>query len=190
MYLVTWLLPIYTPCHLTLSPDHTHQVVAPKKERLAEAEKTLRETMVILNAKQAELKEVEGRLATLQQQFEEKTKEKNDLEFQVDLCRKKLERAVKLIGGLGSEKDRLSCISECHIGSSCMRMCFSIQKVVPGGQKPSGDVRQLDRRCAHLLRGHRLPGSLYLRLQGRLHQGLDQEMQGFCVSTWSHEFFD
>ena len=86
-------------------------MVAPKKERLAEAEKTLRETMVILNAKQAELKEVEGRLATLQQQFEEKTKEKNDLEFQVDLCRKKLERAVKLIGGLGSEKDRLSCIS-------------------------------------------------------------------------------
>lgn len=62
--------------------------------------------MVILNAKQAELKEVEGRLATLQQQFEEKTKEKNDLEYQVDLCRKKLERAEKLIGGLGSEKDR------------------------------------------------------------------------------------
>lgn len=82
------------------------KVVAPKKERLAEAEKSLSETMKILNAKRAELKEVEDRLAVLQQQFEEKTKEKEQLEVQVDLCAKKLDRAQKLIGGLGGEKDR------------------------------------------------------------------------------------
>lgn len=82
------------------------KVVAPKKERLAEAELSLSETMKILNAKRAELKEVEDRLAALQQQFEEKTKEKEQLEFQVDLCAKKLDRAQKLIGGLGGEKDR------------------------------------------------------------------------------------
>ncbi len=87
---------------------HSHQVVAPKKERLAEAEQSLKETMLILNAKRAELKEVEDRLATLQAQFKEKTAEKEKLEFQVDLCQKKLERAQKLIGGLGGERERWS----------------------------------------------------------------------------------
>ena len=84
------------------------QVVAPKKERLAEAQASLKETMAILNAKRAELKEVEDRLANLKAQFQEKTEEKEKLEFQVDLCQKKLERAQKLIGGLGGERDRWS----------------------------------------------------------------------------------
>ena len=50
--------------------------------------------------------QVEDRLATLKQQFAEKTEEKERLEYQVDQCAKKLERAQKLIGGLGGEKDR------------------------------------------------------------------------------------
>ena len=82
------------------------QVVAPKKEKLAEAEKSLKQTMGVLNAKRAELKEVEEKLAILQEQFVEKTAEKEKLEYQVDICTKKLGRAEKLIGGLGSEKDR------------------------------------------------------------------------------------
>lgn len=81
-------------------------MVAPKKERLAEAESSLKETMAILNTKRAELKEVEDRLASLKRQFDEKTQEKEQLEEQVDICAKKLERAQKLIGGLGGEKDR------------------------------------------------------------------------------------
>ena len=39
-------------------PASSSQVVAPKKERLAEAEKSFSETMTDLNAKRAELKEV------------------------------------------------------------------------------------------------------------------------------------
>uniref|UniRef100_A0A7N6C1K8 Dynein axonemal heavy chain 12 n=1 Tax=Anabas testudineus TaxID=64144 RepID=A0A7N6C1K8_ANATE len=66
------------------------------------------ETMDLLNHKRAELKEVEDRLAALQKTFEEKTEEKAQLEFQVDLCARKLERAEKLIGGLGGEKTRWS----------------------------------------------------------------------------------
>lgn len=62
--------------------------------------------MSVLNQKRAELKEVEDRLAALQETFREKTEEKARLEFQVDLCAKKLERAEKLIGGLGGEKHR------------------------------------------------------------------------------------
>lgn len=62
--------------------------------------------MELLNQKRGELAEVEGRLAALQQTFTEKTEEKARLEFQVDMCAKKLERAEKLIGGLGGEKTR------------------------------------------------------------------------------------
>jgi len=49
---------------------------------------------------------VQEKLARLQEQFEVNTKKKADLEFQVDQCSKKLDRAEKLIGGLGGEKDR------------------------------------------------------------------------------------
>ncbi|XP_053325574.1 dynein axonemal heavy chain 12 [Spea bombifrons] len=88
--------------------DRVAKVVAPKKARLAEAEQSLTETMALLNQKRAELKAVEDRLAALQETFREKTEEKVRLEFQVDLCAKKLERAEKLIGGLGGEKSRWS----------------------------------------------------------------------------------
>lgn len=57
-------------------------------------------------AKRAELKAVEDRVAALKQQFKDMTDKKELLEKQVDLCAKKLDRAEKLIGGLGGEKDR------------------------------------------------------------------------------------
>ncbi|XP_071332600.1 dynein axonemal heavy chain 12 [Trachinotus anak] len=88
--------------------DRVAKVVAPKKASLAEAQESLAATMALLDQKRAELKEVEDRLAALQKTFEEKTEEKAQLEFQVDLCARKLERAEKLIGGLGGEKTRWS----------------------------------------------------------------------------------
>ncbi|XP_031701028.1 dynein heavy chain 12, axonemal isoform X2 [Anarrhichthys ocellatus] len=88
--------------------DRVAKVVAPKKASLAEAQESLAATMGLLDQKRAELKEVEVRLAVLQKTFEDKTEEKAQLEFQVDLCARKLERAEKLIGGLGGEKTRWS----------------------------------------------------------------------------------
>ncbi|XP_029012096.1 dynein axonemal heavy chain 12 [Betta splendens] len=88
--------------------DRVAKVVAPKKANLDEAQRSLASTMALLDQKRGELKEVEDRLAALQKTFEEKTEEKAQLEFQVDLCAKKLERAEKLIGGLGGEKTRWS----------------------------------------------------------------------------------
>ncbi|KAF4078180.1 hypothetical protein AMELA_G00196410 [Ameiurus melas] len=88
--------------------DRVAKVVAPKKANLAVAQQSLAATMALLNQKRAELKEVEDRLASLQKTFEEKTEVKAQLEFQVDLCARKLERAEKLIGGLGGEKTRWS----------------------------------------------------------------------------------
>lgn len=86
--------------------DKVAKVVAPKKIKLKEAEQELAVAMKSLNAKRASLKEVQDKLAELQKQFDENTKKKADLEYQVDLCSKKLDRAEKLIGGLGGEKDR------------------------------------------------------------------------------------
>ncbi|XP_076022383.1 dynein axonemal heavy chain 12 [Genypterus blacodes] len=88
--------------------DRVAKVVAPKKANLAEAQESLAVTMALLNQKRGELKEVEDRLYSLQSTFKEKTEEKAQLELQVDLCAKKLERAEKLIGGLGGEKTRWS----------------------------------------------------------------------------------
>ncbi|MEJ1276595.1 hypothetical protein NN561_007501 [Cricetulus griseus] len=86
--------------------DRVAKVVAPKKARLSEAQKSLAETMELLNQKRGELAEVEHHLENLQNTFLEKTEEKAALEDQVELCAKKLERASKLIGGLGGEKSR------------------------------------------------------------------------------------
>nr|XP_045758146.1 dynein axonemal heavy chain 12 [Mirounga angustirostris] len=88
--------------------DRVAKVVAPKKARLTEAQKSLAEIMELLNQKRAELAEVEHHLENLQRTFIEKTEEKARLEDQVELCAKKLERASKLIGGLGGEKSRWS----------------------------------------------------------------------------------
>lgn len=86
--------------------DRVARVVAPKKVKLREAEQSLGETMRVLNQKRAELKEVEDRLASLKAQLKEATEKKEKLEFQVDVCSKKLDRAEKLIGGLGGERER------------------------------------------------------------------------------------
>ncbi|KAL3853467.1 hypothetical protein ACJMK2_017003 [Sinanodonta woodiana] len=86
--------------------DRVAKVVAPKKARLAEAETELAATMSTLNTKRAELAAVEKRLADLKATFKEMTEKKEKLEFQVDLCGKKLVRAEKLINGLGGEKSR------------------------------------------------------------------------------------
>ena len=82
------------------------KVVAPKKIALKEAEDKLAVAMADLNKKRASLKEVQDKLAKLQNTLEANKQKKLDLENQVDLCSKKLDRAEQLIGGLGGEKDR------------------------------------------------------------------------------------
>uniref|UniRef100_A0A3B4YVU2 Dynein axonemal heavy chain 7 n=1 Tax=Seriola lalandi dorsalis TaxID=1841481 RepID=A0A3B4YVU2_SERLL len=84
------------------------KVVAPKKEKLAQAEGELRVAMESLQKKQAALKEVQDELAKLQETLDANKTKKADLENQVDLCSKKLDRAEQLIGGLGGEKTRWS----------------------------------------------------------------------------------
>lgn len=88
--------------------DRVIKIVAPKKERLAEAEAELAAQMDTLNEKRGQLQEVADKLQALNDELAAETKKKKDLEDEIDLCSKKLERAEKLIGGLGGEKTRWS----------------------------------------------------------------------------------
>ncbi|XP_073915702.1 dynein axonemal heavy chain 3 isoform X2 [Castor canadensis] len=86
--------------------DRVAKVVAPKRERLKEAEGKLDIQMQKLNQKRAELKLVEDRLQALNDDFEEMNNKKKMLEENIEICSQKLIRAEKLISGLGGEKDR------------------------------------------------------------------------------------
>ena len=88
--------------------DRVAKVVAPKREALKIKEVEVATLMSELAKKQAALQAVQDKLAKLQADLIEKTKEKEQLEFRVDLCAKKLDRAQKLIGGLGGEQKRWS----------------------------------------------------------------------------------
>ena len=87
-------------------------MVAPKKIALAEAEAEFAEVSKLLQEKKDALAEVERRIADLETQFKETTERKEDLQRQVDDCTAKLDRAQKLIGGLGGERDRWSLASD------------------------------------------------------------------------------
>ncbi|XP_036135820.1 dynein heavy chain 3, axonemal [Molossus molossus] len=86
--------------------DRVAKVVAPKRERLKEAEAKLDTQMQKLNQKRAELKLVEDHLQDLNDDFEKMNTKKITLEENIEICSQKLVRAEKLISGLGGEKDR------------------------------------------------------------------------------------
>lgn len=61
-----------------------------------------------LNEKRAELSSVLSKLQTLRDELAEKTKEKKELEDDIDMCSQKLTRAEQLISALSGEKYRWS----------------------------------------------------------------------------------
>ncbi|XP_066927305.1 dynein axonemal heavy chain 1-like isoform X2 [Clytia hemisphaerica] len=80
--------------------------VAPKRERLKLAQEELMETQRLLDKAKGKLAEVEEGIASLQAKYDECISKKEDLEFKTNQCTARLERAEKLIGGLGDEKGR------------------------------------------------------------------------------------
>ncbi|KAF5829736.1 dynein heavy chain and region D6 of dynein motor-domain-containing protein [Dunaliella salina] len=80
--------------------------VAPKREALQNAQNELSETMKQLAEAQAKLKAVEEKMEVLQAQYMEAMGKKEGLAKQVHECTVKLQRADKLIGGLGGERIR------------------------------------------------------------------------------------
>ncbi|CAG9464833.1 unnamed protein product [Pedinophyceae sp. YPF-701] len=92
--------------------DEAMKVVRPKQEALHEAESKLGTVMQALEGKRAELKEVMDKLAALDADLQEKKSRKEKLEHDVHMCTVKLDRAQKLIEGLGGEKTRWTAAAE------------------------------------------------------------------------------
>ena len=87
------------------SYDRVAKVVEPKKIALAAAEEEYNKIMAALKVKQDELDAIMAALAALEKQLEDSINEKKRLEDEVTLCEVKLERAEKLINGLGGQRD-------------------------------------------------------------------------------------
>jgi dynein heavy chain, axonemal len=79
-------------------------VVEPKKKQLAEAEEKLSSAEKILGEKKAALEEVLSLLRKLEDQYQTAKKKEEELKRNVERCIVQLDRAEKLIKGLGGEK--------------------------------------------------------------------------------------
>jgi dynein heavy chain len=77
--------------------------VEPKKKALKEAQEEAATMTKVLNEKQAELAGVQAKVADLNAQFQAAEKKKADLKAQANDTEVRLERADKLVGGLGGE---------------------------------------------------------------------------------------
>ena len=87
-------------------------IVEPKKKLLAEAQASLEITMSSLKEAQGKLEAVKAKIAGLEASFKENNDKKELLVKQVEECGQRLERAEKLIGGLGGERTRWT--ESCH----------------------------------------------------------------------------
>jgi dynein heavy chain len=94
-----WATAMYTYYNVSVS-------VEPKRQKLAGAQASLEVTMGELAEAKATLVAVEGKLKDLNANFEGAEKKQNELKDQVAKCTAQLDRAGKLIGGLGGEKTR------------------------------------------------------------------------------------
>ncbi|EDV95542.1 GH15722 [Drosophila grimshawi] len=86
--------------------DEVAKVVAPKKAKLAAAEKEYSDTMAFLAEKRAMAAALEEKVALLNIELEKANEEMKKTEQHAENCRNKLLRAEALIGGLGGEKSR------------------------------------------------------------------------------------
>ena len=82
------------------------RVVEPKKQRLANATAQLNEKQQSLSEAKAKLKEVTDKIETLKKNYDEKLAQKEELGNRANMLELKLERAGKLVSGLGGERER------------------------------------------------------------------------------------
>ncbi|KAF4740619.1 Dynein heavy chain 1, axonemal, partial [Perkinsus olseni] len=82
------------------------KAVEPKRIKLREAEEELKVTMQRLDEAQEKLAQVNARIAKLEADYNAAVEKQQQLQHDSHMCEVKLERAHKLIGGLGGEKSR------------------------------------------------------------------------------------
>lgn len=86
--------------------ERINKIVAPKRLRAAEAEAKYQETLLRLQAKQAELREVMATFESLQARLGETRSRRAQLEEDIAECEMKIQRAKALLDGLGGEQSR------------------------------------------------------------------------------------
>jgi dynein heavy chain len=84
--------------------DAVIKVVAPRREKLSQAEHDLQGVMMELGQKKAELTTVHEFVSALMAQFERAKNRNNELRSEVEVCEKRLNRAEKLINGLAAKR--------------------------------------------------------------------------------------
>ncbi len=158
--------------------DRVIKIVSPKKAKLAEAETELARQMDKLNEKRAQLQQVTDKLQALNDEFAAMTKKKKDLEDNIELCSQKLDRAEKLIHGLGGERERWSSMAT-NLGSRLFNIAGKLNFDSGEGSAPIHIfLRVLCRRCFALCRNRGLPGSLRRRFPRGDYRRLDRKMPG------------
>merc|ERR1719271_2267898 len=82
------------------------KAVEPKRQLLKNAEQELAECQAKLQVAQEKLRDTQAKIANLEADFNSAVEKQTELQDDMTLCEVKLERAHKLIGGLGGEKAR------------------------------------------------------------------------------------
>ena len=98
--------------HAVVKYDAAMKVITPKREAQAVAEAELAEVNAQLAEKRAELQKVIDKVQALNDDLVAKQTYSEELEADMELCKVRLVRAEKLIGGLGGEKIRWTAASE------------------------------------------------------------------------------
>ena len=100
------LLPVFFWIGAMIKYHETLKIVNPKREKAALLSAELDVVQKNLNEKRAMLKDVNDKIAFLQNKFKEMVQKEKDLNEEIENCKKKLIRAEKIINGLSSEEVR------------------------------------------------------------------------------------
>lgn len=100
------LVAVHVWCNAMITYHEVLKIVNPKRELANEMGAKLSKVRQNLAEKRAVLKEVNDKIAYLEEEFRRMIQKEKDLNQEISDCKKKLERAQKLISGLESEKLR------------------------------------------------------------------------------------
>ena len=100
------LAPVHIWCNAMITYHETLKIVNPKRELAREMGEKLEKVRAKLAEKRAVLKAVNDKIAHLEEEFKRMIQKEKDLNQEITDCKKKLERAEKLISGLEGEKVR------------------------------------------------------------------------------------
>ncbi|XP_053593840.1 dynein axonemal heavy chain 7-like [Microplitis demolitor] len=120
-----------------VSYDEVAKVVAPKKEKLATAERECNEAQEFLKKKQKTLAALNDKLTALNDSLRATLAKKLELENEVEVCEVKLRKAEALIRSLGGEKNKWMAAADClkmyydNLSGDLLLMCGIIAYLAP-----------------------------------------------------------